>query len=59
MAGFLSVGALNNFIKLGVAGIVAGSVVNSTLYNGELDLCDPSTPKILFCSGWWGEGSDI
>lgn len=27
--------ALNRFISLGVAGVVVGSVVNSTLYNGE------------------------
>lgn len=37
MAGFgISARALNNFIKLGVASIVTGSVVNSTLYNGKL-----------------------
>lgn len=36
MAGFISTRALNNVIKLGVAGIALGSVVNSTLYNGEL-----------------------
>jgi len=35
MAQFLNANVLNRFIKLGVGAIVAGSIVNSTLYNGE------------------------
>ncbi len=38
MSAFLSARALNNVIKLGVASIITGSVVNSTLYNGRSHL---------------------
>lgn len=48
MAGFISTRALNNFIKLGAAAIVTGSVVNSTLYNGKLSRRFRANSMIVF-----------